>query len=292
MTLHLLTHGQQLSAHPESISSLLSQACSELGIQFIVHDLEVISLEDLPKLGSNDLFYRIATGKKAKLAEQIMVTPECTTFYQDWRLAMGVIGCSYFTHQHYNLPAIPTVPFIPNTDQGIEKAVASLGDFPVIVKVRGGSHGVGVIRVDSMPSLKSLFDYFRSQETAILLRKYIEHKYYARVVVVGDKVAAGHIAYAMGDEFRTNSGDDTEQRRDVFTPTPEIAAMAVKAAQTLGIETAGVDLLFDANDQPHIAEVNFPNNFTITQRVTGVDIAKIMVQYLIDKRSAMMQSDS
>ncbi|MBP9827830.1 hypothetical protein KBC55_01620 [Patescibacteria group bacterium] len=292
MTLHLLTWGQQMSSHPESIGSLLATACASLGIDCVFYDLETQNLEDLPKLGSDDLFYRIATGKKAKLAEQLMVTPECTTFYHDWRSAMGVIGCSYFTHQHYNLPAIPTVPFIPNTDAGIEQAVNSLGNFPVIVKVRGGSHGVGVIRVDSMPSLKSLLDFFRSQETAILLRKYVEHKYYARVVVVGDKVAAGHIAYAMGDEFRTNSGDDTEQRRDVFTPTPEIAAMAVKAVQTLGIETAGVDLLFDVHDQPHIAEVNFPNNFAITQRVTEVDIAKVMVQYLIDKRSVMMQSES
>ena len=51
----------------------------------------------------------------------------------------------------------------------------------------------------------------------------------------------------------------------------------------MGIETGGVDLLFDKDDKPFIAEVNFPNNFTTTQSVTGVDIASEMVTHLVNK---------
>ncbi len=104
-----------------------------------------------------------------------------------------------------------------------------------------------------------------------------------RAVVVGDEVVASYAAFAMNGEFRTNVGDDTHQKRDVRVLSPELQAIVVQSVRVLGIETGGVDLLFDKNDNPFIAEVNFPHNFPITQCITGVDIAAKMVEHLVKK---------
>jgi len=139
------------------------------------------------------------------------------------------------------------------------------------------------MRVDSLESMRSVLEYLQSLQVNVLVRKFIEHEYYVRAVVVGDKVVASHATFNMSGEFRTNAGDDALHKREARVLSAEEQAMAVEAVRLLGIETGGVDLLFDKEGSPFIAEVNFPNNFTTTQSVTGVNIASEMVAYLAKK---------
>ena len=60
----------------------------------------------------------------------------------------------------------------------------------------GGQYGVGVIQVDTIEGLKSLFDYVRIQKRTVLLRSFVQHQYYGRLVVVGDRVVASHRTYS------------------------------------------------------------------------------------------------
>lgn len=285
-TFHLIANSAGQGAKPLVIPQLFENACAELGVTFLMHDIRTLDLATLPTLGTNDLLYRASTGDKATRAEKIMSNPTCASFYTNWTSVFNSRGCSYFLHEKTDIPVIPSVPFIPESVEGIQKAVEQLGDFPVIVKVLGGSHGVGVIRVDSLPSLISLLDYLRSKKTSILLRKYVPHRYYGRLVVVGDAVVASHITYALHEEFRTNAGEDGAHTREARVFSPEIQNMAIRAVHMLGFETGGVDLLFDENDQPYLAEVNFPNDFSTTQRETGIDIAKTMIEHLMKKTSS------
>lgn len=248
-----------------------------------VHDMQTLDLSTLTDLGPGDMVYRSVASAKAICAERMMISAESGSFYTDWRSAFSSRGSSYYLHKKIGIPAIPTIPFIPDTDDGIVRAVKQLGDFPIIVKMVGGSHGVGVVRVDSLVSLKSLLDYLRSMRASLLLRKYIPHNYYARLIVVGDKVVASHVTYAIEDEFRTNAGEDAKHKREARVFSQEIQDMAVRAVQALGLETGGVDLLFDEHEQPHLAEVNFPHDFSVTQAITGIDVAKAMVEHLINK---------
>jgi glutathione synthase/RimK-type ligase-like ATP-grasp enzyme len=229
------------------------------------------------------MVYRCVYYDKSKVAERLMMSSDTASFRNNWASVVDARGCSYFIHKKVGLPVVPSVPFVPNTSEEIEKVVEQLGGFPMIVKVRGGSHGVGVIRVDSLGGLKSLLDYFRSGQVNILIRKYIPHDHYARLVVVGDRVVASHVAYVMDNEFRTNAGDDTQQRREAVVFSPEVQAIAVRAVQALGLETGGVDLLFDKHGQPFLTEVNFPHDFSITQHFTGINIAEAMVKHLMEK---------
>ncbi len=229
------------------------------------------------------MVYRAAVSDSARRIERMITGPNVATFRTNWISLFSGRGCSYYLHEKIGLPVIPSVPFIPETDAGIERAMEELGGFPVIVKILGGSLGVGVIRIDSSPSLKSLLDYLRSKDANVLIRKYIPHKYYGRLVVVGDSVVASHITFNVDGEFRTNAGDGLKNVREAKVFSPEIQAIAVKAVHALGLETGGVDLLFDADGNPHLAEVNFPNDFSVTQKITGIDIAQAMVVHLMGK---------
>jgi len=242
-----------------------------------------LDLFELPVLGAEDLLYRSAVSNKAVDAQRRMITPECTSFHTDWRFVFNGEAPSYFLHKAHGLPAIPSFSGIPSSEKELHQCVEELGLFPLIVKVTGNSSGVGVIRVDSLESMRSVLDYLKSLKVGVLVRKYIEHEYYVRSVVVGNQVVASHAAFAAAEEFRTNAGDDTHQKREARILSTEQQAMVVESVRVLGIEAGGVDLLFDKNDDPFIAEVNFPNNFTITQSVTGVDIASEMVAYLANK---------
>ncbi len=275
---------------PFVIPQLFKNACAELGVEFILHDAATERLAPMKSLGKNDLLYRSATSARSVLAERIMLSAECSNFYTDWTSGFNTRNCSFFLHEKIGLPVIPTVPFIPTLQTGVADAVEKLGGFPIIVKALGGSHGVGVMRADSMQGLASLLDFLRAEKTSVLLRKFIPHSYYARIVVVGNKVVASHLSYTIENEFRTNAGDDKHQKREAITFPADIQEIAVKAVLSLGMETGGVDILFDTQGKPYIAEVNFPNDFSVTQRVAGIDIAKAMIEHLMNKQSFDQQS--
>lgn len=278
--------------HRETIPRLLTNACRSCGIDCVPHDIAQKSIASLPLLTDDDLLYRCATTQKAARAEHVMVSDTCTTFRTRWQDTMGTRGASYFTHNKLGLPVIPSYPIIPRTESEYKDCIDTVGPFPIILKVLGGTLGVGVIRVDTIESMRSALDYLASVRAQVLIRKYIAHEYYVRAVVVGDRVVASHAAYAVEGEFRTNAGDDTHQKRKSVRLSPELERTVVQSVHALGIETGGVDLLFDQEGKAYIAEVNFPNNFTVTARVTGIDIAQAMVEYLIQKRSISINAEA
>lgn len=287
MKLHFLYKSLAQGRHSKTYG-YFARACEALGVEMVGYDFETkdpVKISDITELGLDDLLYRTTNDRLAKTAEQLMINDSCTHFYKRWKLANSGRGTSWFIHTKYGLPAIPSFPGIPNGTEELHAVVERLGGFPIIVKVVGRSLGVGVMRIDSMQSLVSVLDFLRTLEISVLLRKYIDHDHYVRAIVVGDRVVASHAAYAMKGEFRTNAGDDTDQKRAAIVLPEDLQQLVVQAVHTLGIETGGVDLLFDQEGGVYISEVNFPNNFTVTQKVTGIDIARLMVEYLIAKNA-------
>lgn len=284
MKFHLIT-GPTATEETPVIEGFFKSACNKLNIEFISYDINTVDPATLSDLSADDLLYRSKVGPQARLIERMLISQHCSHFYTNWASAFNVRGGSYYLHKKLGLPVIPTVPFLPKTNEGILKAVDELGQFPIIVKAVGGSQGVGVMRIDSLQSLRSVLDYLRSISAQVLLRKYVPHEYYARMVVVGNSVVASHTTYTNEDEFRTNAGKLEDNKREARVFSEEIQKICVEAVHAHGSETGGVDLLFDENDKPYIAEVNFPNDFGQTQEITGIDIAHEMVKYLMSKAS-------
>ena len=287
MRLHLIHRAVDSSGNKNKIPLLFKKACEEEGVEFVGYDMcafgKEFTLSSLSRLGAGDLLYRTAVGREASTVERILVSDEVATFYSS-QLALNTMRtASWYTHIRYGLPVIPSYPGVPSTPEELEEVVEKLGMLPIVIKVTGGSLGVGVMRIDSMKSLQSILDYLKSKNVAVMLRKYIEHEYYVRAVVVGDKVVASNATYVLDGEFRSNVVTGEKQKREVKVLSEDVQNMVVKSVHVLGLEAGGVDLLFDKQNNVYIAEMNFPNDFHTAQKISGVDIAKEMVRYLVNK---------
>ena len=51
----------------------------------------------------------------------------------------------------------------------------------------------------------------------------------------------------------------------------------------MGNQFGGVDILIDSNGRPYITEMNFPCNFARAANATNIDIAGLMIDFLISK---------
>ena len=278
MTLHLIV----VSKDNFSVKFLV-EAAEVRGIKVNIVDANDVDFFNLPVLEKGDLLLRLTGSSRAKRIEKLIINDDVAHFYKDSNYAISGRDSSYFYNKQVGLPVIKTIPLVPTLQSDIHKHVDYLGGFPLVVKIMGGQDGVGVIQVDSIEGLKSLFDFVRIQKKTILLRSFVQHSYYGRLVVVGDKVVASHRTYSSDDEFRTNALGNTDEKKEAIVFPPEVQDVAVAAVKSIGIEFGGVDILFSDDGKYSISEVNSPCAFNYTQKLTGIDIAGAMIDYLVNK---------
>jgi RimK family alpha-L-glutamate ligase len=98
-----------------------------------------------------------------------------------------------------------------------------------------------------------------------------------RVLVIGGKVIGAMKRIGPKGDFRANiSNGGTGEK---FNITPEIDFIARETARILNLHIAGIDLLFD-NDKFVVCEANSAPGFKGFEKYCGVDIAKVIVEYI------------
>lgn len=264
----------------------LHDEATSKGIQ--VHDLNFDNFDfsNIPQLTKDDGVYSISFDNNTRLVEKSLINEQAVSFYTDYKNCVAspdnVLEATMILEKEM-LPIIPTIFALSKSKERLMTYVDALSGFPVIIKNTGGSHGKGVMKIDSLSSLTSVCDYLLSQNQTFILRKFIPHKKQGRLIVLGDKVVASHENYAALD-FRSNVGPNALRTRGVVQYNSTICEMAVNAVKALNLEFGGVDVLLDERDEtPYIAEVNFPCYFPTTQRLTGIDIAGEMIDHLVKK---------
>lgn len=273
-------------AKKHAVSRLLEQACNTRAIEFVLIEAETFDFSTVPQLTKEDLVYRVSIHDKAKRVEKLLLNQHAISFHTNVTGALtkyeNVVDATIL-HEKLGLPIIPTIFDITTNKDLLARYVNKLDNFPIIVKVAGGCHGLGVIKADSMQSLSSIVDHFVANDDKCVLRKYIPHTKQGRIIVVGDKVVGSH-ENSVGNDFRSNVGEKKDRVWEAKEYSEDIQDMAVQAVNSLGLEFGGVDILFDKESgTPYIAEVNTPCQFELTQELTGIDIAGIMVDYLVEK---------
>ena len=152
--------------------------------------------------------------------------------------------------------------------------------FPLVMKHSYGSFGAGVRLVRDMSELIQT-------EQENLYRPHFYQAFIAeasgrdiRVIVIGGKAAAAMERVAMNGEFRSNI--ELGGRGKKIELAPEIATLAEKAAQTLGLDYCGVDVL-QTSDGGVICEVNSNAFFEGLESTTGVNVAKKYAEYITEQ---------
>jgi len=158
-------------------------------------------------------------------------------------------------------------------------AIKELGGAPVIIKLLEGTQGVGVILADTNKVAEAIVETLQSAKQNVLIQKFVEESKGTdiRVIVAGNKVIAAMRRTAQGDEFRSNvhRGGKVEKVKlnEKFERT------AIRAAQIMGLNVAGVDML-EGKAGPQIMEVNSSPGLEGIEMATGIDVASAMVEFL------------
>lgn len=259
---------------------LLEAACGVRDVEFISIDVDSIDVLNLPVMKRGDMVFQVDRG--ALIVERLLITSEVASFYVDYQRT-HYQQWQLLNHMRDGIPMPRTVSHVVTDREILKRQVAAIGGFPVIVKVLGGTHGMGVMLVDSFESLYSVLGYVLGGNR-VVLREYIPSKKHARLIVLGDEIVDSIEYSVSGDEFRTNAGDNISVKPKTFSE--EVERTAINGVRSLGLEFGGVDIILGAKNH-YLLEVNFPCNFVRAQEATGVDIAGKMVDFLVEKSRGM-----
>ncbi|HEX4383948.1 MAG TPA: RimK family alpha-L-glutamate ligase [Myxococcales bacterium] len=158
----------------------------------------------------------------------------------------------------------------------VKELVAQVGGLPAILKLLQGTQGVGVMIAHSEAEVTSILGTLWDLGQEILLQEFIAESKGRdlRALVVGERVVGAMRREAKRGDFRSNlhrggAGTAVELPRDY-------AEAAVRAAQVLGLDVAGVDLL-ESKAGPTVLELNSSPGFEGLEKATGLDIASEII---------------
>ena len=163
--------------------------------------------------------------------------------------------------------------------QGIDLPITGIAHSPLVVKLVEGTQGIGVVLAETRQAAESVVDAFRGLNAHILVQEYIKEAKGRdiRCLVVGDEVVAAIERRAKDGDFRSNLHRGGVAC--IANITPRERKIAIKAAQTMGLDVAGVDIL-RAERGPLVMEVNASPGLEGIEKTTGIDIAGRMIQWI------------
>lgn len=189
---------------------------------------------------------------------------------------------------------VPRMALVGSAEQIEDSFKEAGGRFPIVVKILSGSHGIGVSIIDSMTSLKSVLQTIWKVDasTEILLQEKIESSYDLRIHVLTRRLDAPGGAEVIGamqrnrvkKDFRTNfSLGGTVQKVKL---TDEQKSIAIAAAKAIGCQWCGVDLIVDSKTgKNYVLEINSSPGTKGIMQATGINVVKIIVDFLVDKKN-------
>jgi len=161
----------------------------------------------------------------------------------------------------------------------LKEAAEQLG-FPMVVKECFGSFGQQVYLAQNEEELHALVS--RLAGTPLLFQELIQESYGrdVRINVVDGRVVASMHRRSTDGDFRSNLTRGGAM--EACIPTEAQQAIAIRAAEALGLDFAGVDVLF-GKDGPIICEVNSNPHFKTTLECTGVNMADEIMRHIAGK---------
>jgi ribosomal protein S6--L-glutamate ligase len=176
---------------------------------------------------------------------------------------------------------VPDTGFI-NSIEGFHKVLARLGGYPVVLKQVSGRVGEGVFLVKTEHQARLILHNTLVTGKGMMLQRFIppENRLDIRVLVIGGKVAGAMKLKPKPGDFRSNF--HLSQRSWSVELQANWEEIALKAADALGLEIAGVDLIVDDKKRVLVIELNYSPGFTGLEAATGLDIAGRIIDYVVE----------
>lgn len=155
--------------------------------------------------------------------------------------------------------------------------------YPLIIKTVIGSKGRGVFLVENrnkLNDLVNLLEISKDPKTNLILQEFISSSKGRdiRVIVIGGRAIGAMLRTASDDSFKSNysAGGDVIS----FEINPTIEWLAVESAKIVGLDIAGVDILFDHNSYK-VCEVNSYPGFEGFEKATRINIPEEIFKYIM-----------
>lgn len=173
---------------------------------------------------------------------------------------------------------LPVTGFAHKPDD-IQDLIKMVGGAPLVIKLLEGTQGIGVVLAETKKAAESVIEAFMGLQANILVQEFIAEAGGAdiRCFVVGEKVVAAMKRQGAEGEFRSNL--HRGGNACLIKITPEERSTAIRAARTMGLNVAGVDLL-RSNHGPLVMEVNSSPGLEGIEAATGKDIADMIIQFI------------
>ena len=166
-----------------------------------------------------------------------------------------------------------------NYSKNVGNVVEKVGGAPLVIKLLEGTQGLGVVLADNKNSAESILEAFNGLKARVIVQEFIKEAKGAdlRAFVVDGVVVGAMKRQGKEGEFRSNlhRGGSAE----IFQLSDEEENAALKAAKTMGLGIAGVDMLQSARG-PLILEVNSSPGLEGIESATGKNIAAQIIKYV------------
>lgn len=163
-----------------------------------------------------------------------------------------------------------------NSPMETDDLIEMVGGAPLIVKLLEGAQGRAVVLAETRKAAESVINAFKSLQINLLVQQYVKEAEGRdlRLFVVDGKVVAAIERKAAPDEFRANlnQGETPSAARI----TADERRLAIKAAKTMDLAVAGVDIIRSARG-PLLLEVNSSPGLEGVETSTGRDVAGMMI---------------
>ncbi len=225
----------------------------------------------IPRIGASQTFYGTAVVRQFEMtgvfsvAESVAIQRSRDKLRSLQLLARAGIG-------------LPVTGFAHST-KDMSGVIDIVNGAPLVVKLLEGTQGKGVVLAETRKAAESLLEAFRGLDANILVQEFIKEAGGSdiRAFVVGGRVVASMMRTAAEGEFRSNvhQGGSIEKIR----LRPEERATAVRAAKTMRLSVAGVDIM-RSNHGPVVLEVNSSPGLEGIEAASKVDVAGQIVQFI------------
>jgi gamma-F420-2:alpha-L-glutamate ligase len=154
--------------------------------------------------------------------------------------------------------------------------------YPVIIKPVSGSKGRGIFLCESkmqMTDLIELIEVSIDPKVNVIIQEFISTSRGKdiRVIVVGGRAIGAMLRRAKEGKFKANfsAGGSVAP----YELNEAVEWLAVESARVIGLDIAGIDILFDG-DSYKVCEVNCAPGFRGFEKATEINVPQEIFQYI------------
>ena len=151
--------------------------------------------------------------------------------------------------------------------------------YPMIIKKNEGSFGNEVFLAKDFNEAATIAESLGPN--SFIMQEFIKDSKgeSARLQVVGDEVITS-MKLTNEEDFKSNVTGGGKMEK--YEPTDEEKSIALKACEKLGLDFAGVDIIWKEN-KPLLCEINSNAHFKNIFDCTGIDVADAIIKYILKK---------